>query len=178
MGADTEIIKKETQELLEKMGFAGEVESVDTHEGVTSRIAIRLRGPTKAPEEEERNSNQDDAYLWSERVSSSSMLIGERGNNLVAFEYILKKILQKKYGEFWKFTVDINEYRIKRLEDLKQDVKAAAKEVRLYKKEVPLRPMSSFERRIVHLLLAEYPDITTESIGEGETRRVVIKPYP
>ena len=65
-----------------------------------------------------------------------------------------------------------------RLDDLKQDVKAAAKEVRLYKKEVPLRPMSSFERRIVHLLLAEYPDITTGSIGEEPDRKVVIKPYP
>jgi spoIIIJ-associated protein len=38
--------------------------------------------------------------------------------------------------------------------------------------------MSAFERRIIHMALAEYPDITTESIGEGERRRVVIKPYP
>lgn len=178
MGADTETIKKETQELLEKMGFAGEVESIDMHEGITSRVAIRLRGSSRAPEEEERNSNRDDAYLWSERVSSSNMLIGERGNNLAAFEYILKRMLKKKCGEVRMFTVDINEYRIKRLEDLKQDVKAAAKEVRLYKKEVPLRPMSSFERRIVHLLLAEYPDITTESIGQEPNRWVIIKPYP
>ena len=65
-----------------------------------------------------------------------------------------------------------------RLEDLKQDVKNAAREVRTYHREAPLRPMSSFERRIVHLLLAEYPDITTESIGEDAERRVIIKPYP
>ena len=41
-----------------------------------------------------------------------------------------------------------------------------------------LKPMSPFERRIVHMALAEYPDIITQSVGEGETRRVVIKPYP
>lgn len=163
---DGETVKKETLELLEKMGFVQEIESIDWHEGATSRMAIRLWGPARGPEEEE------------ERLSPSSMLIGERGNNLVAFEYILRKILQKKYGETQRFTVDINEYRLKRLEDLKQDVKAAAKEVRLYKKEVPLRPMSSFERRIVHLLLAEYPDITTESVGQEPERRVIIKPYP
>ena len=38
--------------------------------------------------------------------------------------------------------------------------------------------MSSFERRIVHLLLAEYPDIATESVGADVERHVVIKPYP
>ncbi len=178
MGADTETIKKETQELLDKMGFKDEIESVEIHEGTTKRIAIRLRGPARESDEEKNISEDDDPYLWREKLSPSSMLIGERGNNLAAFELILRKILQKKYGEEQKFTVDVNEYRIKKLEDLKQDVKAAAKEVRLYKKEVPLRPMSSFERRIVHLLLAEYPDITTESIGEEPNRKVIIKPYP
>lgn len=84
----------------------------------------------------------------------------------------------KNHGVIWGFTIDINDYRMKRLEDLKQDVKAAAKEVRLYRKDVPMRFMSSFERRIVHLLLEEYPDITTESIGQEPGRRVVIKPYP
>jgi spoIIIJ-associated protein len=38
--------------------------------------------------------------------------------------------------------------------------------------------MTAFERRIVHVALQEYPDITTESQGEGPTRRVVIRPYP
>ena len=113
-----------------------------------------------------------------QKMSASSMLIGERGNNLSALEYLIKRLIYKKYGEEVKFTLDINDYRMRRLEDLKQDVKAAAKEVRIYKKEVPLRPMSSFERRIVHLLLAEYPDIATESIGQEPYRKVIIKPYP
>jgi spoIIIJ-associated protein len=94
---------------------------------------------------------------------------------------LLKKIIRKRYGEDeekFSFTLDINDYRMKRLGDLKQDVKDAAKQVRLYGKHVPLRPMSSFERRIVHLLLAEYPDIATESVGQEPDRWVVIKPYP
>ncbi len=135
------------------MGFGGEVESIEAHQGTTSRFSVRLGG-------------------------EANMLIGEWGANLSHLEHLLKKIIRKKFGGEFKFALDLNDYRIKRLEDLKQDVKSAAKEVRLYHKEVPLRSMSSFERRIVHLLLAEYPDITTESIGQDPDRRVVIKPYP
>ena len=151
-----ETIKKAIQEMLEHMGFSSELETIDSHQGSTSRYNVRMRG-------------------------SISMLIGEHGNNLIAFEHILKKILNKNNTETdpeMKFTIDINDYRLKRLEELKQDVKTAAKEVRMYRKETLLRPMSSFERRIVHLLLAEYPDITTESVGQDPNRRVIIKPYP
>ena len=105
------------------------------------------------------------------------MLIGERGVNLAAFEHMLKKLVKRKHGEEYKFTVDINDYRLRRLEHLKQDIKNAAREVRMYHREAPLRPMSSFERRIVHILLAEYPDITTESVGQEPNRKVVIKPF-
>ena len=163
-------LKNEVVALLEKMGFDKELESIEIHEGATKRVSLRLRSFVK-PGEEEREWDE-------ERLSPSSMLIGEYGANLAALEHLFKKILQNKYKEVSKFTLDINEYRVKRLEDLKQDVKAAAKEVRLYKKEVPLRPMSAFERRIVHLLLAEYPDIATESVGQEPQRRVIIKPYP
>lgn len=169
---DAEAVKNEVRTLLEKMGFGEEIESVGIHEGVTSRISLKLRHA-----QEETPADGED-LSWNQRVPTSSMLIGERGNNLIALEHLIKKLLQKRCGEEKKFSLDINDYRMRRLEDLKQDVKAAAKEVRLYKKEVPLRPMSSFERRIVHLLLAEYPDITTESIGQEPDRRVVIKPYP
>ena len=150
---DMETIKNEVKSVFERMGFGNEIFEISAYEGVTSRVSVKLRG-------------------------DASILIGERGANLAALEHLLRKVVQKKYGQDQRFTLDINDYRMRRLEDLKQDVKTAAKEVRLYHKEVPLRPMSSFERRIVHLLLAEYPDITTESIGQDEERRVVIKPYP
>lgn len=169
---DQEVVKNEIKLFFEKMGFGEETETIEAHQGSTSRFSIQLRGQDYTEEVE----SEDD---FSRRPpSSSNLLIGEKGGNLSALEYLLKRILRKKLGEELKFTLDINDYRMKRLEDLKQDVKSAAKEVRTYRREVPLRPMSSFERRIVHLLLAEYPDITTESIGMEPERRVVIKPYP
>ena len=151
---EIDFIKKEIHILFNAMGFGSSVESIDVHQGAAVRFSVRMR--------------------W-----KVNMIIGERGNNLVALEHILKKIISKKKGEDeQKFTLDVNDYRVKRLEDLKQDVKNAAREVRLYHRDSPLRPMSSFERRIVHLLLEEYPDITTESVGADQERRVVIKPYP
>lgn len=150
---DQETITNEIKTIFEKMNFGDDFESIEAHQGAASRFGVRVRG-------------------------EANMLIGERGANLAAIEHLLKKILKKKYGLEDKFSLDINDYRVRRLEDLKQDVKSAAHSVRLYKKEVPLRPMSSFERRIVHLLLAEYPDIATESTGKEPERRVVIKPYP
>ena len=165
---ETNRIIEEIQLLLSRMGFGQEVQELSVHQGATTRISVQLREGDAMPPAEPGGS----------RVSSTSVLIGERGNNLGAIEHIVKKIIRKKYDEEQKFTLDINDYRMRRLDDLKQDVKVAAKEVRLYGKEVPLRPMSSFERRIVHLLLAEYPDIATESIGHEPARLVVIKPYP
>ena len=150
---DMETIKNEVKTMFERMGFGNEVEEIEAFQGATSRVSVKVRG-------------------------DASILIGERGANLAALEHLLRKVAQKKYGEDQRFTLDINDYRMRGLEDLKQDVKVAAKEVRRNKREVPLRPMSSFERRIVHLLLAEYPDITTESIGQEPERKVVIKPYP
>lgn len=171
---ETERIIAEIKTLLAAMGFGDEVQDVSVHQGVTTRISVWLR------ERELRHTSEEAIQMESgdRQVPATSVLIGERGNNLGAIEHIVKKVIRKKYGEENKFTLDINDYRMRRLDDLKQDVKIAAKEVRLYGKQVPLRPMSSFERRIVHLLLAEYPDIATESIGREPSRLVVIKPYP
>ena len=150
---DITAVKNETQEMLEQMGFGDLIEAIETHEGLTHRVSVRMRGDAR-------------------------MLIGEYGDNLGALEHVLRRIVVKKQGTEAHFTLDINDYRVKRLEDLKQDVKSAAHEARMYKRPVALRPMSSFERRIVHLLLAEYPDIATESVGSDPERKVVIKPYP
>ncbi len=170
---DSEYITQEIKTLLGYMGFDAHLEAINVHQGVTTRFSVRLRHAELLP-----SSFFEEVPVAERHDDAVSMLIGERGLNLAAFEHLVKKIIKKKYHADHQFTIDINEYRMKRLEGLKQDVKTAAKEVRLYQKEVPLRPMSSFERRVVHLLLAEYPDITTESMGVEPDRRVVIKPYP
>ena len=163
---DQELVKNEIHAFLERMGFGDHLETVEAKQGYMSYFNVRLRHAVERTDPES-----------GERTGGVEMLIGERGANLAAFEHMLKKLVKRKYGEEYKFTVDINDYRLRRLEYMKQDIKTAAKEVRMYHRAVPLRPMSSFERRIVHILLAEYPDITTESVGSEPNRQVVIKPF-
>ncbi|BCX15897.1 MAG: hypothetical protein KatS3mg098_126 [Candidatus Parcubacteria bacterium] len=89
-------------------------------------------------------------------------------------DFILKSILKKKgWGPVF---VDINNYRKEREELIIKLAKAGARKAILTKEKVTLPPMNAYERRIVHLQLATYPDLKTESEGEGKERRVVIKP--
>lgn len=116
--------------------------------------------------------------------SEAPLLIGENGKHLAAFSYLIKKIYEKKFfsagapeaGAHAQFLIDINDYNKKRVEEIKDQARMHAQRVRYFKKEVEMRPMNAYDRRIVHSVLQEYPDITTESSGEGVERRVVIKP--
>lgn len=112
-------------------------------------------------------------------TNEARLLIGARAQNLLALEYLLRRLVDKNSPEPpLNFFLDINSYRLHHIEELKNEAKNIAKKVRLYRTELILKPMAAFERRIIHMSLAEYPDIITESIGKGEERRVVIKPYP
>lgn len=106
------------------------------------------------------------------------LLIGEGGKNLAALEHLIRRLLYKNTVAPPPVFVDVNGYRAHQIEILKDEVRDFAKRVRLYRKEIRLRPMSSFERRVVHMSLVEYPDLTTESIGQDPERAVVIRPYP
>ncbi len=89
---------------------------------------------------------------------------------------LLRKIIQKKTGQFYHLNLDINGYKKKREEQLKKAVQVIADQASLLKKQKILNPMSSYERRIIHLELSQREDIETESIGEGEERKIIIKP--
>jgi spoIIIJ-associated protein len=104
------------------------------------------------------------------------VLIGQNGQVLADTQHLLKLILKRKINEDFHLNVDINDYKKKKIEYLKETAKSMADEVFLDKKERVLTPMSSFERRIIHLEIQNRSDVITESVGEGEERRVVIKP--
>lgn len=111
------------------------------------------------------------------RTHEGGLLIGEAGKTLVSFNHLVKKISEKKIEDRdFSFSLDINDYQAKRIEELKNLARVNAQRVRYFKKEVALRPMTGFERRVVHMVLTDCPDIVTESKGERENRQVIIKP--
>jgi spoIIIJ-associated protein len=110
------------------------------------------------------------------RTDEAGLLIGESGANLFALNYLLRKIIEKQTGSQEKqFLIDVNDYQRHRFDELRDTARMGAQRVRYFKKDVTLDTMSAFERRIVHMALQEYPDIETESIGQGLDRRVVIR---
>ena len=109
------------------------------------------------------------------KTEEPQILIGERGQALVEIQQLLKTILRKKIVEPFFVDLDINDYKKKKTEYLKEMARSAADEVALTKKEKGLPPMPAYERRIIHLELSSRNDVATESVGEEPDRRVVIK---
>jgi len=121
---------------------------------------------------------QDQTLPINLETEEPQILIGEGGQTLVEIQHLLKAILKRKIQEPFFIDLDINGYKKKKIEYLKELAKTCADEVAITKKEKILSSMPAYERRIIHLELAGRSDITTESIGQEPERKVVIKPNP
>lgn len=111
------------------------------------------------------------------KSKNPEILIGKQGKILKELEYLLGKILRKSFKENIFIDLDINQYKKKKIKYLTQLAQTTADQVSLEKREISLPPMSSYERRIVHLVLSKRNDVQTESKGEEPERKVVIKPF-
>jgi len=121
---------------------------------------------------------KDETLIINLKIEDPQILIGERGQTLFEIQHLLKAILKREISENFYVDLDINDYKKKKIEYLKELARSVADEVSLTKKERDLSPMPAYERRIIHLEIAERKDVTTESIGQEPERRVVIRPYP
>ncbi|MFH1602207.1 MAG: R3H domain-containing nucleic acid-binding protein [Candidatus Shapirobacteria bacterium] len=108
-------------------------------------------------------------------TADPSFLVGFQGRGLAALELILKLMVSSQLDEWRPVLLEINDYRKKQEDQVINLAKKAAVEVEASKRPVYLPPMSSWERRIIHLQLADHPLVSTASEGEGESRRVVVK---
>ena len=107
---------------------------------------------------------------------NDAMLIGKNGKNLKALSTIVSAYVNVETGSNYKFLIDINEYKEKREHILERMAKKIAREVAATNIEVKLDSMNSYERRIIHNVLANHKKVYTESEGEEPNRYVVIKP--
>lgn len=103
-------------------------------------------------------------------------LIGRNGDNLRAFQQLVRLLVGKKIAEAPRLTIDVNNYQQERLAMLKDSAKNLARQVIEQGAPRYLPPMNAYERRIIHMALIDLPGIKTESEGEGEERRIVIRP--
>jgi len=106
----------------------------------------------------------------------STLLLDRGGELLRALELLALEILHLPSGEHEKISFDCQNQRSLRLEELRMAATVAAEKVRATGAPYQFAPMSSRERRIVHLALREHADLRTESDGEGPRRSVVLYP--
>ena len=107
---------------------------------------------------------------------NNSILIGKNGRTLEAITLVIKQMIHNEIGEYFPFVLDIGEYKVAREQKLESLAKRTAREVATSKVAAKLDPMNSYERRIIHSILADHRKVTTESEGEEPNRYVVIKP--
>ena len=104
------------------------------------------------------------------------ILIGRRGEKLASLQHIVNLIVAKREGQWTRVAVDVENYRGRREEQLREVADRAAKRVIQSGKIIQLEAMPAVERRIIHMILAENPKIRTQSVGVDPARRVVILP--
>ncbi len=145
------VIKTTVEQLLEKMGFSGQVTFSD--------------------------SQDDESFVCNITTENdSNFLIGQYGANLQAIQHLSRLIVRKSLPEKIRFTLDVNFYRQQKNQSVIEQARAAADEALDQHRAIFLKPMSTYERRIVHLELSKNPQVSTESVGEGEERKIVVKP--
>ena len=115
---------------------------------------------------------------FSVEVSEPHFFIGHNGEALFALNHLVRRIIENKTVPDEKpvgILVDINDFQKKRVENVRAIAHMMSERARYFKANIEVDPMSAFERRIVHEFLSDATDLTTESIGFGPSRRVVIK---
>ncbi|MFA4998630.1 MAG: R3H domain-containing nucleic acid-binding protein [Candidatus Paceibacterota bacterium] len=155
-------IKQFLEEFFRKTTFEVEVESLSQNESTLS-VALKTTEP--------------------------QILIGEGGQTLFEIQHLLRAILRRKIAEQEAFSLekqdenfyldlDINSYKKKKAEYLKELARNVADDVSLTKKERIFSSMSAYERRIIHMELADRSDVSTESSGQEPERKIIVKPRP
>ena len=141
-----------TCELLEKMNFEVEKAFVEDVDGEENQVLVGVT------------------------VKNPAGLIGFRGRNLAAIQFVLSLIIRSQVGEGIRALLDVNSYRNEQKVRLETMVKNLAEKVLATGNPVSMANMSSYERRICHMVLSEIEGVVSESEGEGEERHIVIKP--
>lgn len=149
-----DILQEIGEEVLRKAGFSGTVE-VTTEDGEIPTLWCALTVDT-----------------------DQHFLIGQHGVNLEALRYIVRALFRKRTDEQVNIAVDVNGYLKDKRELLYRDAEKAAKEALENNISVAMHPMPAYERKIVHAYLSRNPRLSTESVGFGDERKIMVSPRP
>lgn len=127
----------------------------------------------------EKQENPEGQNIFLIKIRSDddcSELLDQKGKNLKALEHLIKLAVSKKTDQRFGLVIDLNDFLEKRNSHISELARLVAQKVETSGRSFTLRPMSAYERRLVHMELAGWEKIATESVGEEPRRRVIIKP--
>ncbi len=149
----TKVTEEVLEKLLDFMDVSADVQASQipaTDSGTGPRLSLNLKG------------------------EDLGILIGRRGQTLASLQYILTLLVSHRLNSHLPLTLDVEGYKERRYKSLQPLALRMAGQVKATGRMITLEPMPANERRIVHLALAERDDVVTQSVGEGEARKVAI----
>jgi len=149
---------------------------VEVAKGVLETLLSLLEIPASVESSTEGEEGDISPITLDVRGEDLGILIGRRGQTLASLQYMVRLIVGHQIQVGLPIIVDVEGYKERRYEALRKLAWRIAEQVRDSKSPFSLEPMPAFERRIIHITLADSPDVTTESTGFGEVRKVVVKP--
>jgi len=129
--------------------------------GMKARVEVSVKG--------------EDLYL-DISGEKEEILIGKHGRTLESLQFLFNRMVNKQLKEGIRVFVDVNQYKERRADSLRKMATRLGERVRRGEKPLTIGPFNSHDRRIIHLALKEDPDLATESLGEGEMKRIRIVP--
>ncbi len=148
------LIEETAEEVLGKMGFE-----------TTLTVATSVT-----------ENNSKESITLEIESPDSKFIIGKQGATLISLQHILKMLVQSKSDEYINFSVDVNGYRQQQDNYIREIAHDMASEAVINGRAITMESMNGYERRLVHLELEKNANVKTESIGEGEDRKVIISP--
>jgi len=133
-----------------------------------AQVGVRRAEPT--------GYEQEPPLVLDVRGSGTDALIGRRGDTLAALQLITRLIVGREMASRVHLVVDVDDFKVRREQALRRLAQRLAEQAVRTDRTVVLEPMPPHERRYVHLALRDHPHVTTESIGEGDRRKVTIIP--
>ncbi|MGG0178235.1 RNA-binding cell elongation regulator Jag/EloR [Gottfriedia acidiceleris] len=122
----------------------------------------------------ELQGTKEQTFLFTVKGDKVALIIGKRGNTLNALQFLVQTFVNRHSKQLIHVVVDAENYRLKRKESLEILAKKTAQTVLKTRKAISLEPMPSFERKIIHHILTDMPNISTRSVGQDPHRQLVI----
>ena len=144
--------------------------------GLLERMSLRANVEIVQQSDAEADEDDERSLVLNIVGDDLGMLIGRQNETLSALEFITRLMTNQQTHTRTGFVVDVNGHRAKRAESLRKLALRMADQTVQTGRTVAMEPMPPAERRIVHLALRDHPSVTTQSVGEGDRRKVTIVP--